>query len=146
MDYPAAEAQYVGFDYGTVRVGLAVADAGGIIASPLAVVPAEPAETLAVRVRAVLGGRTVKALVAGLPLDQHGAEGVAAQAARKQAELVAAGLGCPVVFIDERFTTAAMHASGKAQGVRHARRKQHIDAQAAQAILQAFLDGSPALS
>jgi len=140
MIIPENEPVWFGFDAGTVRCGLARADAGSSLASPLAVVPTEPRSTLASRVQAALGGRAPRGLVVGLPLDARGEEGPAAELARELGELVAAELGCEVHYIDERFTTAAMHVRRREAGISGKRRANDIDAWAAAAILQTFLD------
>lgn len=76
----------------------------------------------------------------GLPLDQYGAEGTAAVLARELGEMLAAELGCPLHFVDERFTTAAALAGRKELGESPPRRRAAVDAQAAALILQSFLD------
>lgn len=131
---------WFGLDPGTARCGLAAADARAVLASPLAVIETEPRSTLGSRLRAALGGREPRALVVGLPLDAHGAEGPAAQLARELGGLVAAELGCEAHYVDERFTTAEMHVRRREAGVSGRKRARDIDAWAAAAILQAFLD------
>lgn len=138
--FSESDPQWLGLDPGTVRCGLAVADASATLAFPLAVVPTEPRTTLARRLAAAAGARKLKGLVVGLPLNQHGAEGPAAVWARTLGEALAADLGCAVQFIDERFTTAEVLAKREESGISGKRRREAVDAQAAAAILQAFLD------
>lgn len=131
---------WLGLDVGSVRCGLAAADAGASLASPLAVVETAPRSTLGSRLRAALGGRAPRGLVIGLPLDARGGEGPAAELARELGDKVAAALGCEAHYVDERFTTAEMHVRRREAGVSGKRRAQDIDAWAAAAILQTFLD------
>jgi len=152
----ATESHWVGLDIGTVRHGVAVADPAGRLALPLCVLAAQPASTLAVRLLAALAGRTARALVCGLPLDQYGNAGPAAQAVRHIATSLAGELKLELHFVDERYTTSAVQRPPEAGQHRQAgRRQQHPaagnsrgkgrsgappDAQAAALILQAFLD------
>jgi putative holliday junction resolvase len=138
--YPTSEPQWVGLDIGTVRCGVAVADKATRMALPLCVLAAQPASTLAPRLLAALGERTVRALVCGLPLDQHGNAGTAAQAVRQIAEALAAELGLELHFIDERYTTSAVARPPKVKSRAKSPRSAPPDAQAAALILQAFLD------
>jgi putative Holliday junction resolvase len=157
----AAIPVYLGFDAGAARCGLAVAPAGEagmpVIATALSVVATEPQTALAQRVQAALGARTSVALIAGLPLDERGAEGPAARLARALAERLAAELNVPVHFVDERFSTAAAlaarrnvmgvdaagtrrEAGGKARHVSARELRVDIDAQVAAELLQSWLD------
>jgi putative holliday junction resolvase len=142
---------YIGIDPGTVRCGVAAADPSGILASPLGIVPTEPRATLAERVARILGHRWVKGLVVGLPLNERGAEGQAAFLARQIGELLADGLGVDAVYLDERFTSREAvswrrEARGETRRGKHGR--EEVDAFAAAAILQGYLDrlsaGEPA--
>lgn len=140
MYFTDTEPRIIGLDYGTVRCGLAVADPSGLLASPLAVVLTEPRDTLGKRVREALSGRDAIALIVGLPIELSGKEGSSAIEAREIGGLVAAEFGCPVHYVDERFTTAEVHVSRKAAGKSGKQRAKDIDAWAAAAILQGWLD------
>ena len=138
----ATESQWVGLDIGTVRHGVAVADNATRLALPLCVLPAQPAATLAARLRKALAGRTPRALVCGLPLDQHGNAGPAAQAVRHIATSLAGELKLELHFVDERFTTSAVQRPPKDKKRGKSHRSAPPDAQAAALILQAFLDAN----
>jgi putative Holliday junction resolvase len=140
MMIPESQQVWFALDTGTVRCGLAVAAAGSILAMPLAVVETEPRATLGKRIRTALGPRRPLGLVVGLPLDERGEEGPAAQKAREIGELVAAELGCAAHYVDERYTTAEMHVRRREAGIKGKKRIKDIDAWAAVAILQSFLD------
>jgi putative Holliday junction resolvase len=138
----------LGVDYGTVRVGLAVSDAGRKIASPLAVWerrgPARDAEYF----RALVAAEEVAALVVGLPVHLDGREGAKAVEARAFGRWLAETTGLPVVFWDERFSTVEAESALWQAGLTHKRRKARRDRVAAQILLQAYLDagcpGEPA--
>lgn len=140
MYFTDTEPRVIGLDYGTVRCGLALADTSGILASPLAVVATEPRDSLGARIRELLDGKPAAALVVGLPLELSGKEGSSARTAREIGTVVAAELDCPVHYVDERFTTAEMHVKRKAAGRSGKQRAKDIDAWAAAAILQGWLD------
>nr|WP_181783640.1 Holliday junction resolvase RuvX [Pseudonocardia pini] len=125
----------LGVDVGSVRVGVALCDPDGLIATPLETVPREGA---AARIAALVEEHSAVEVVLGLPRTLAGREGPAAEAALAfQEEL--AGVGVPVVLQDERLTTvvATQQLRGRVKG-----RKQRavIDQAAAVAILQGYLD------
>jgi putative Holliday junction resolvase len=129
----------IGLDTGRKRCGLARADGSLTLASPAGVVETAPRGSLGERISAQLDQSRVGLIVAGLPLDQHGNEGPACEFARELAGEVAAGLGCSLEFVDERFTTAFAE-RGRREAGREGRRVADVDAWAAAAILQAWLD------
>ena len=133
-------AYWIGIDPGRVRCGVAVAQESSPVATPLTVLDTEPRDTLARRLAAALDQRTPRALVVGLPLDQHGGEGEAAHFARAIGELLAQALDVPLEFIDERFSTANAQTLRRETGAKAAKRRRAIDAGAAALILQGFLD------
>jgi putative Holliday junction resolvase len=126
-------------DVGTVRVGVARSDPGGILASPLTVVRSGPGEitelaSLAVSVDAI-------EVIVGLPTSLSGREGVAAAAARSFAAELAGRLApVPVRLVDERFTTTQAHEALRRGGKDSRARRGTIDAAAAAVLLQAALD------
>ena len=134
------DSQWLGLDPGIVRCGLAVADTSATLALPFSVVPTEPRQTLAARIRAALAQRQLAGLVVGLPLDQYGGEGSAAAVARELGTALATELDCALHFVDERFTTAEALARGRETDTSAKRPRADVDAQAAAAILQTFLD------
>ena len=79
-------------------------------------------------------------VVIGLPLDERGKEGPAAQFAREFGEKLAGELGCNLHFVDERFTTRVVAAWRKDAGKKGSKISKDIDAGAAAALLQTFLD------
>lgn len=122
----------VAIDYGTKRIGLAVAD--GTFALPM-----RPVESMDAVVEAVEREKP-GLLVVGLPLNMDGTEGPAAKAARDFAEEVTALTGVPHEMWDERLTSEA--ARGKLRDVPLSRKKKRVatNAVAAQLILQSYLD------
>lgn len=139
----------LGIDLGSRRIGVALSDPSGTLASPLGVVarsgdPARDHAELALIVRREKAG----AVVIGLPRSLSGGMGPAARAAAEEIEQLRALLAVPVHTQDERFSTvAAASALRQAGGGRPvtaaARRRGELDAAAAAVLLQAWLDAGP---
>ncbi|MEK6440225.1 MULTISPECIES: Holliday junction resolvase RuvX [unclassified Pseudonocardia] len=135
----------LGVDVGAVRVGVALCDPDGLIATPLV--------TLA---RDVAGGADLRALaelvaeheavevVVGLPRTLAGREGPAAQLALEFAEAIRGVVEVPVVLHDERLTTVVATQQLRARGVKGRKQRAVIDQAAAVGILQGYLDGARA--
>jgi putative holliday junction resolvase len=135
----------LGVDYGTVRVGLAVSDAGRSIASPLATYQRQTRDVDARHFRKLVDEEEVAAIVVGLPVHMSGAEGEKAREARAYGKWLAETTGVPVSFYDERFTSAQAEGFLMEAGLTKKRRKERLDRVAAQILLQAYLDaGCPA--
>jgi putative Holliday junction resolvase len=130
----------LGVDFGTVRVGLAVSDAGRTIASPLATYARKSREQDAVFFKRLVAEEEIAGLVVGLPVHNDGREGQKAQEARAFGKWLAETTGLPVVFFDERFTTAQAEGFLLDAGLTSKRRKERRDRVAAQILLQAYLD------
>ncbi len=140
----------LGVDLGSRRIGLAVSDRSGILASPLQILDrgADHGSDHAAILQ-VVRELEVDHVVVGWPRSLSGDEGPAALAVRDEAaELeAAAGTTCTVVLHDERFSTVAAtqklrEARPKRRGNRGRRTRDHIDAAAAAVFLQAYLDAS----
>lgn len=129
----------LGLDPGERRVGVALSDPTGTIASPHAVIDRR-SEKLADAVRALCDEYGVERIVVGLPTSLSGFEGPSAKAARQVGASVADATGLPVDFQDERFTTATAEAALLEGGVRRSRRRDVRDKVAAAVVLQAYLD------
>ena len=130
----------LGVDHGTVRIGLAITDADRIIASPLEVRERQGPDRDAAYFKALAVREQVAGLVVGLPLHTTGREGAKAAEARAFGAWLATVTGLPVVFADERFSTAFAESALWAAGLTHKKRKARRDAVAAQVMLQAFIE------
>jgi putative Holliday junction resolvase len=137
----------LGVDVGKVRVGVALSDPDGILASPLVTVPRDmgaaadsvPAD-IAELVRLVSEHEAVQVVV-GLPVRLDGSEGTAAIDIRAYAERLARAVGhVPVVFADERMSTVVASRRLAERGVRGKRQRAVVDQAAAVEILQSWLD------
>ncbi|HMQ33407.1 MAG TPA: Holliday junction resolvase RuvX [Chloroflexaceae bacterium] len=137
------ERRYMGLDVGERRIGVALSDAQGRLATPLTTIGARdrPIERLA-RLAEEHG---VGAVVVGLPLTLRGEVGPQAQAVQKFAEALGEALGLPMHLFDERLTTAAADQMLRDMGVKPEKRKLQLDQVAASIILQDYLDAQRAL-
>ena len=127
-------------DPGSKRVGLAVSDPSGTIASALSTEPAEPAATLASRLAEIAKAQEAGRIVVGLPLRLDGRHGPEAKAAQELADLLRKASGLPVELVDERLTTAEAERSLIAGGMRREKRRATVDRVAATLLLQGHLD------
>ncbi len=135
----------LGIDLGSKRIGIAVSDRTGTIASPLTVLQ----RSGSVRrdhaaIAALVQEEEAEMLVVGLPLNMNGTSGPAAKAAITEAEALATVVGVPVITFDERRTTVtADRALMEARIGAQARRKL-VDKVAAAVLLQTWLDSRAA--
>jgi putative Holliday junction resolvase len=127
-------------DLGSKRVGLAVSDPTGTIASPLTTVAADPDESLPERLAGIATEQEAERIVVGLPREMSGARGPAAAGAERLAARLRTAAGLPVETFDERLTTAAAERSLLEGGLKRAARRQAIDRVAAAMLLQTYLD------
>jgi putative Holliday junction resolvase len=132
----------IGVDVGTVRVGVAVSDRDGLLATPVTTL-ARDADGAADQTQLAELAREHEAveLVVGLPRSLSGREGPAAVAARAYAESLAALVApLPVRLVDERLTTVSAQQHLRRSGVRERQGRGVVDQVAAVVILQLALD------
>lgn len=132
--------RHLGIDYGERRLGLALSDEGGRLASPCAVWRRESPRRDVRRLTLLCLERGVEAVVVGLPLEQSGRSGETAAAAELFVERLRSHLDLPMELFDERYTSAEAEVYLKMQGYDGRRRRELRDAVAATLILQAYLD------
>lgn len=130
----------LGLDVGERRIGLAVSDPTGLLASPHGVIEVRGRARDAERVAAVAREVEAAGIVVGLPRQMDGAEGAQAEQVRRFMRELRRHLDLPVTWIDERLSTVAANRSLRDAGVRGSRRRETIDAVAAAVILQSHLD------
>jgi putative Holliday junction resolvase len=131
----------LGVDLGSRRVGVAVSDSAGSLASPLEViVRAGDEERDHRRLAELVTEYEADVVVVGLPLSLDGSDGPAAVAYRAEAQRLRDRLAVPVETYDERFTTVTAEHQLRDAGVRGPARRDIIDKVAAAVLLQAWLD------
>ncbi len=130
----------LGVDLGQRRVGVAVSDPTGTVATPLATIEYRGPHHLAIELRRFVRETGAQGLVIGVPVRSDGVEGPEAAEARTAAERIGKALGLPVALWDERMTTRIAERTLIESGVRRRQRRQVVDCLAAQILLQSFLD------
>lgn len=131
----------LGIDVGSVRVGVALSDPDGVLATPLVTVPRDAAAGADLRaIAALVAEHDIVQVVVGLPRTLAGREGPAAEAAREFGDALGPAVGVPIVFTDERLTTVVATQQLRARGVKGRKQRAVVDQAAAVAILQGFLD------
>jgi putative holliday junction resolvase len=130
-------------DWGERRIGLALSDETQTIAQPLATLTRRVGKRFPMaQLLQQVTTHNVVGIVVGLPLDESGAEGDAAHAAREVADAIKrrVGEGLEVTMWDERMTTARVLAAVREMGGSTRGRKEDVDAMAAALLLQHYLD------
>ena len=130
----------LGLDIGARRIGVAVSDPGGRVATPLKVLDARVLARDITPLRRVVEDYEVDLIVAGLPLTLAGEEGPQATEVRRRAEELACLLRLPLELWDERLSTSEAARTMSASGVSARDSKAAVDTVAAALILQGFLD------
>ncbi len=127
-------------DIGEVRVGVAASDASGTLASPVCVIPFQEVVQVARSFRYVLEDYEPDVLVCGRPKTMQGEDGPQVERIEKVATELAAKLDIPLVFQDERLSSAEAKRILRAQGFSERQMRGMIDPIAASLFLQTWLD------
>jgi putative Holliday junction resolvase len=121
-------------------LGVAGADAGWRLATPLTTIRRHRFAQDLEQIERIIRERAAAALVLGWPLNMDGSEGPRCQAVRAFAERLDATLGLPILLWDERLTTFAAEEAAEHAGLRGRKRVELLDALAAAALLQDCLN------
>jgi putative Holliday junction resolvase len=141
-----ARGRRLGVDVGSVRVGVALSDPDGVLATPLATLRRDERDSSDLRQLAELvTEHEVVEVVVGLPRTLAGREGPAAQAARDYVSALGTVLTVPVQLSDERLTTVMAIRTLSDRGVRGRKQRAVVDQAAAVEILQGWLDAHRAV-
>jgi putative holliday junction resolvase len=132
-------------DLGTRRVGLALSDESGRLASPLDVLQVRDANQALEPVLQIVSRESVERIVVGLPLNMDGTAGPAARESLRWGNALQQRCGKPVVYVDERLSSFAAEQTiidrkRSGEKITRKQRKSRLDALAAADFLQAFLD------
>ena len=133
----------LGIDVGERRIGLAVSDPTGTLATPLETLERRRGKRFPLsRLEAVAREHGVEHVVVGLPLDLRGEENEWCAEVREVGRRLGERLGLEVSFVDERLSSVRAERAVRSLGLGKRRREQkgRVDAAAAQLILQAWLD------
>ena len=122
------------FDYGDVRIGVAVCDPDGILATPLEFLTTKD-PSLKSSILALCEEYEPTKIYVGLPLNLSGEESESTKKALAFTDLLTRLVSCPVKLIDERLTTSSASASLSQAGLSAKDARKKIDSQSAVIIL-----------
>ena len=136
---------WLGVDVGTVRVGVARCDPGGVLATPLITLARDVRTNSDISALAELvRDLEARGVVIGLPRTMADAEGASAAMARGYGALLVPAISpVPVEFVDERLTTVSAERKLRQGGVRGRAKRAVVDQFAAVELLQHWLDSHP---
>jgi putative Holliday junction resolvase len=126
------------FDYGDVRIGVAVCDPDGILATPLEFLSTKNPR-LKVSIQALCAEYEPRKIYVGLPIHLSGEHSESTVKALAFSEMLTQLVACPVELIDERLTTSSASASLAQAGLSTKDQRKKIDSQSAVVILESGL-------
>ncbi len=131
----------LGVDLGSKRIGVAISDSAGAVATPVEVVQrsgSRPRDHLTLA--GLVGEWDAEIVVVGLPLSMDGSIGPAAKAILEEVAEIERAMPVPVTTYDERLTTVTADRSLMEMGQRSRERRRVVDMVAAAVLLQGWLD------
>lgn len=135
--------RWMGLDFGTKTVGVAISDELGITAQPIETITRKSntklRKTLA-RIEQLALEYRITEIVLGYPKNMNNSEGARVEATREFGEMIKKRLGLPLVLWDERLTTMESERILIETNIRRENRKAYIDQMAAVLILQSYMD------
>jgi putative Holliday junction resolvase len=126
-------------DVGERRIGVAVSDTAGWLASPLLVVERREAQRDFARIAALIHEQQAERVVVGLPRTLDGDIGPQARRVQRWTGRLQSHVAVPIVYWDERYSTAE---ATRRLAAMPSRRRPGVDAAAAAVILQDYLDAN----
>ena len=130
-------------DFGERRIGVALSDPGGMIASPFTTLPRRRGKRPPIaEIIRIMDEQEVTHAVVGLPLNLEGDDSDWTTTVREFAETLATRSGRTVTLVDERFSSVMAERAVRGSGLKKSERedKTRVDAAAAAIILQSFLN------
>lgn len=128
-------------DYGKARIGCAISDSLGILATPIGTIHEKNFKIQLEKLEDVIKNNKADKLLLGLPRNMDGSEGESAALVREFAEKIAERTGIGYEFIDERLSTVSAHRVLNDVNMSGSKkRKQVVDTLSAVILLQAYLD------
>lgn len=130
--------RFLGIDHGDVRIGIAMSDETGFLASSLCTI--QNGKNAIDEIVALLTEHVVERVVVGLPRNMNGSYGPATDKVRTFIEKLSKKTEVPIVEWDERLSTVSAHKMLREAGLDGRKRKGVVDQTAARIILQHYLD------
>jgi putative Holliday junction resolvase len=133
----------LGFDIGEARIGVAVSDPAGRVATPLVVLDARALARDTAPLRRLIADYEPAELVVGLPLTMAGDEGPQAASVKATVRRLFDPLGIPVAYHDERLSSREAERAMADAGADSRKRRGSVDMVAAALLLQSYLEAHP---
>jgi len=130
----------LGLDIGDKRIGVALSDPGGILASPLTIINRTDDAVDIESIVNIINQQQVGQIIVGLPRSMDGSIGRQAEKVESFAQKLSSQTDVPIEFRDERLTTVLAKRLIQSIGKKKSLKKARDDAMAAALILQAYLD------
>ncbi len=139
--------RYLGLDYGSTTVGVAISDQLNLMSHPFETIFRDRENKLRrtlSRIYDICLDNKITHIILGYPLMISGDELERCQATKEFAKLLerrVSDLGIEIIFVDERYTTCEANEILDEMGIKRIDRKKYIDQIAASIILQDYLNG-----
>lgn len=133
-----SNSRVLGLDIGDVRIGVAISDPLGILASPLTIISRQETGADVQAIVEIAEKNGVERIIVGLPVSMDGSIGVQAEKVRDFIKELGARTAIPIESRDERLSTVS--AKRMIQDARKTDRNTRYDAAAAALVLQGYLD------
>ena len=130
----------LGIDFGTRRIGLALSDPTGTLASPLPFLENTGAREVVSRLKELVENKGIETVVVGLPRNMDGTYGPSADKVRSFVAQIQPHISAKILTQDERLTTSQASRDLAKIGLSQKDLRQKIDSASATLILQQFLD------
>ncbi|MBT3363049.1 MAG: Holliday junction resolvase RuvX [Chloroflexi bacterium] len=130
----------LGLDVGEKRIGVAMSDSEGILASPLVILDGSDVQAAFNEISELCNSNEVESIVVGLPISMDGSIGKQAQRVQLFCDGLAKVVTMPIDTWDERMSSVQANRSMIAAGTKKNKKKQLRDAIAAAIVLQGYLD------
>ena len=134
----------LGIDFGTRRIGLALSDPTGTLASPLPFLENTGLKQVISKLKEIVACQGIETIVIGLPRNMDGTYGPSAQKVQAFVAQIRHGISAKIITQDERLTTSQASRDLAQMGLNQKELRQKVDSSSATLILQQFLDRTPA--
>ena len=138
MDNEIPDGRVLAIDWGTKRIGIAISDTGGTLASPYSTLTNQQGNIIK-QIQKIIEREEIRELVVGLPLNMDGTAGRSVELVTKFGEELKM-LGLPIHFVDGRLSSFSAERMLREIGRKPSRKKELVDRAAAAVVLQEFLD------
>ena len=130
----------LGIDFGTRRIGLALSDPTGMVASPLPFLENTGVKQVVSKLKEMVESQGIETVVVGLPRNMDGTYGPSAEKVRDFVAQIQPAISAKIITQDERLTTSQASRDLAQMGLSQKELRKKVDSSSATLILQQFLD------